>query len=133
VYERGFREHLQRWAEAGRTVLVIRGIPVPVSNIPDCLAHNPHDYSACSGTRAIHLLSDPLARAAQANLSDRMRVADLTDFFCDKKYCRSVIGRAIVYFDASHMTATYARSLAPYLEEHVVRALRADAAARASG
>jgi hypothetical protein len=37
----------------------------------------------------------------------------------------------VAFFDASHVTATYARTLAPYLADPVAAALQADAQARA--
>jgi hypothetical protein len=126
IYERGFREHLDRWAEAGQTVLVIRGTPKPLGDIPTCLQRNRDDYRACAAPRDRYLLPDPLAQAAYSYPSERIRVADLTDRFCGKRLCPAVIGRAIVYFDASHITATYARTAAPYLANHVRAALGGD-------
>ena len=129
IYERGFREHLHRWAEAGQTVLVIRGVPIPVGDIPRCLEQHRDDYRACAGRRDRQLVPDPLARAAYAYPSEQIRVADLTGLFCGKVRCPAVIGRAVVYFDASHITATYARTAAPYLAKHVRAALAVGASA----
>jgi hypothetical protein len=45
---------------------------------------------------------------------------DLTKFFCDSRQCFPVIGGALVYKDATHITSVYGRTLGPYL----LRALR---------
>ncbi len=42
--------------------------------------------------------------------------------FCGS-LCLPVIGGTMVYRDHSHLTATYSRTLAPYLEPYVEKAL----------
>ena len=44
-------------------------------------------------------------------------------FFCTSTDCPAVIGGVIAYFDASHMTPTYARSIAPFVDAEIVVAL----------
>ncbi len=127
VFERGYRAHLKEWADAKRTVLVIRDTPKPSTDVPTCVLSNPDDYTQCTGTRAEQLQPDPLADAARSLHSKDMRVADLTNYFCQTRTCLGVIGRVVVFFDGSHITASYARSLAPYLEPHVLRALQVSA------
>lgn len=133
VYERGYKAHLQEWADAGKTVLVIRDTPKPATDVPACVLTNPDDYGACTGSRDEQLQPDPLANAARSMKSKRMRVADLTNFFCQGRTCLGVIGRMVVYFDGSHITASYARSVAPYLEPHVLRALEVSSGLKTTG
>ena len=52
-----------------------------------------------------------------------MQFADLTDHICDGETCRAVNGGVITYFDGSHLTATYAHTLAPYLDAPIRRLL----------
>ncbi|MFJ7951628.1 acyltransferase family protein [Lysinibacillus sp. NPDC096418] len=49
--------------------------------------------------------------------------ADLTDNFCDESRCYGVIGNIIVYRDKHHITAEYAKTLAPALKEPLADAL----------
>ncbi|MGI6879168.1 acyltransferase family protein [Microbacterium sp. gxy059] len=45
-------------------------------------------------------------------------VVDLTELYCDRSSCPGIIGNVIVYRDAAgHITATWARTLSPYLVE----------------
>jgi hypothetical protein len=45
---------------------------------------------------------------------------DLTDTFCGDEHCPAVIGHSIVYRDtASHITATFSRSLGAALSESI--------------
>ena len=48
---------------------------------------------------------------------------DLNDLLCTEDQCPPVIGGVIVYADFNHMSATFNRSLAPYLEPSLVRAM----------
>ena len=62
---------------------------------------------------------DPLPEAASR--VEGAGVVDLTEYFCTGDFCPAVIGNAVVYRDASgHLSATYARSLTPFLEEDLL-------------
>lgn len=132
VFAQAYRDHLARWKDAGKTVLVIRDSPMPKTSVPTCLLRNPTDFAVCANTTDDALQRDPLVEAAESFMSPRVRVADLTSYFCDAGVCPAVVGRVPVFFDSSHVTATYARTLAPYLDEHVMRALKVDADARSA-
>ena len=122
--EAGFRKVLRTWSRAATNVLVIRDSPFVSSTddyIPDCVAEHRHTQNACSGPRARWLPPDPLATAATA--VDGVSVVDLSKYFCGPRRCYGVNGGVITYFDGSHQTATYNRTLAPYLLPAVRSAL----------
>lgn len=123
--KQGYDAYLKEWLDRGVNLLVIRDDPLPLATIgspPDCVAKHQGDFDKCSAPRSAWVRPDPLVEAARDTGSSNVSVADLTDYFCDDR-CYSVIGRAMVYFDATHITATYARTLAPYLEPYVVQAV----------
>jgi hypothetical protein len=125
VWRKGYSRYVRSWLDSGTRVLVIRDNPYPGHTgtvVPDCVALHRKDWRACSGPRAAWLEPDPLAEAALAAHSPRAQVADLTPMFCTST-CEPVIGNTMVYRDQSHITATYARTLAPYLAPYVKRAL----------
>ncbi|MGQ0467866.1 MAG: acyltransferase family protein [Sporichthyaceae bacterium] len=129
VFKRGYREFVKQWLDSDKKVLVIRDTPLPdatIESVPDCLAQNGKNPAACSGPREKWMRPDPLADAAKDIKDKRVSVANLSDWFCSEARCPSVIGRATVYFDASHMTATYSRSLAPVLQPIVAKKLELD-------
>jgi hypothetical protein len=66
-------------------------------------------------------LSDAPARAA-AELPG-VSLVDLSRFYCAATVCPMVIGNVAVYYDTTHMTATYNRTLGPYLGERLLTAL----------
>ena len=45
----------------------------------------------------------------------RVKLIDMTSFFCSATQCFPVVGGALVYKDISHLTDVYASSLGPYL------------------
>jgi len=44
---------------------------------------------------------------------------DLRDLMCTPKVCPPVIGNVVVYRSRDHLTATFVRTLAPYLVDRV--------------
>jgi peptidoglycan/LPS O-acetylase OafA/YrhL len=127
----GFTHMLQRLTAAGLQVLVVHDTPDPEvdgkggeSLTPCLLAHARHP-EACADTRASALKDDLAVDAAQALHDPHVRVADLTDHFCDAKLCYAYLDGTAVFGDAAHhMTATMSRSLAPYLLPDIKKGIR---------
>jgi hypothetical protein len=116
LYERGYVKVLQAFARAHLKVVGIRDTPAPTREAtPTCLAAHPRNYSPCNGTRAAWVPPEPLVQAAAAVGDPHITVADLTSLLCEKVICPAAVGNVVVYFDASHVSATYDRTLAPYL------------------
>lgn len=125
------QDPLRRLADAGKTVNVLRAIPSTGGvqlgpqeadlevNQPDCIAQAGHVPDPCSGARALRLTPDRLAAAAVAMHDSRVRVIDLTDAFCDPDRCHSLIGGVVVYFDGSHLTATFSRTLGQFIAQRL--------------
>jgi peptidoglycan/LPS O-acetylase OafA/YrhL len=100
-------------------VVVLRDTPKVLGDTDSCVerAIERHQRAglACKVSRRSALNEDSAATAAAALRSPRVRLVDLTEFFCDARSCYPVIGGALVFKDQNHMTETYAKSLAPYL------------------
>ncbi|HET9872152.1 MAG TPA: acyltransferase family protein [Propionibacteriaceae bacterium] len=122
----GYRQVVDGWVRAGTSVVVIHDTATPgatLKSVPDCLAQHPDDYAACSGPRSAWVPRDPLAQAATEATTPRISVVDLNRLLCDKDTCPAVIGGVTVYSDASHLTKTFAGTLAPYLEPALAKAV----------
>ncbi len=122
--EAAFRRQLERWTSSGAQVLVLRDTPFPaddVGSVPACLARTSGDVDACSGDPDDWIPVDPLAAAA--NDVSGASVADLNRYICRPTTCRAVNGRVITYFDGSHLSESYARTLGPFLAAAVRDAL----------
>lgn len=123
----GYRSYLESWTDQSTPILIIRDTPYPgntVKNIPDCVSGADDANADCSGTRESWKWMDPLASAAREIKSKNIHVLDPTEYFCPTDACPAVIGETVVYFDSSHITATYARSLAPVLSKDIDAGVR---------
>jgi hypothetical protein len=112
--------YLDAWDELPKTVkriVVLRDVPRPQSDVVTCSASarsQGKDLHACGRSQAQALLFDPEATAVEQ--SDRKpALIDLTQYFCADGWCNPAVGGAFVYRDGHHMTATFSRTLAPYL------------------
>lgn len=113
---------LDEWTAAGPDVLVIRDTPAPwtpENEMPDCIAANPGDFGACAGTPEEWIYPDLLFDAAAASDNPQISTVDLNPLMCTEDSCPAVIGGVIVLCDYNHLSATFAETLAPYLEPAV--------------
>lgn len=119
----GPERYLGAWEpliDAGKGVIVVADIPhVSGGDVPACLAAAGALDDACSTPRAAALPPDAAVDAARRG-SDAIRLLSLTDHFCQDETCHARIGGVIVYSDSAHLTNTYARTLAPYIERALV-------------
>ena len=119
AYEAGYRAVLERLA-GHLPILALHDTPAPgdagVESVPDCVAEHLGELNACSGPRREWVPAEPLQPAFAAVRPADSIFVDLNDFICEHKTCAAVVGGAIVYSDGSHLTATYARTLAPVLQ-----------------
>ena len=70
--------------------------------------------SACDVSR--DALDSPAYDVGTASGSPTAHGVDLSDVICDADRCPATRGKYLVYRDTDHLTATFARALAPYLE-----------------
>lgn len=118
---KGYKPFLKSWAEAGIPVVVLRDTPFPfragVSSVPDCVAEHGPQSPQCTGTLKTWKSIDPLAKAADSLNLPKQTVINSNSQFCPDGTCPAAIGGIIVYFDGSHMTSTYSKTLAPWLAQ----------------
>ncbi len=116
------------WAELPPSVehiVVIRDNPYTSSNVLTCvgdaISRRQDAGLKCAEPRSQALKTDPAVIAAQELDSPRVQVIDMTRYFCDSELCYPVIGGALVYRDADHLTRVFAATLGPYLLQEVRR------------
>jgi peptidoglycan/LPS O-acetylase OafA/YrhL len=122
----GYTSYLRKWSSAGANVLVLRDTPFPgltLASVPDCLAQHRTNHAACSGTPQSWRSYDQLYTAATTLDLPGISAIDTKRYLCTATECPAVIGTLIAYLDDSHMTATYARSIAPFIEADILAAL----------
>ena len=119
-----YRRVVEGFADAGAAVVVVRDTPAMGESVPDCVALRGPE--ACARDRAEALEVDPLGQAAAELVADgvgRVALVDVSDVVCGPRACPAVIGGLIGYFDHGHLTATFARTLRPWLEDGLDAAL----------
>ena len=127
-----FRAKMSGFARAWRSlpstvkrIVVIRDTPKASASTLSCirraLRRKGRAATACARSRPRALDRDAAISAAVKMRSNRVKTIDMTSFFCSRRRCYPVVGGALVYKDATHLTDIFASSLGPYL----VRKLRA--------
>ncbi|MET0976615.1 MAG: acyltransferase family protein [Leifsonia sp.] len=87
---------------------------------------------ACALPRAVALEAfDGSVEAAERTPGSH--VIDMTNLYCTDDECPSIIGHVLVYRDETHVTATWAGTLAPYVAEELERLLTARDGGGATG
>jgi peptidoglycan/LPS O-acetylase OafA/YrhL len=118
----GYLTQWRRLEELGITVLAIRDTPWHDVDVPECVETHGRDARRCGGDRSSHGLAGPAAVAGRPDVPGNVRFLDLTDYVCDGDACPAVIGNVLVYHDAHHLSATYARTLGPFLADEILAA-----------
>jgi peptidoglycan/LPS O-acetylase OafA/YrhL len=111
--------------EASR-VVIIQDPPLPTAfKIPDCLSVNLDNYQRCAYAKRTGFGSSMGTREIAASKATGAGLIDLTDAICPStgNYCPVVINDMIVWRDQHHLTATFAASLGPAIDEQLVAIL----------
>ena len=113
--------YLSKWRELeGITeVFAVRDNPRMIVDPPTCVEETPDE---CSRPKVDALPEIPPWENTE-NIPNNVIFADMTDYFCEDDTCSPVIGNVLVYRDTHHLTASYSKTMAPALEEHLVKAL----------
>lgn len=122
--EAGAEEAFQVFEDSGAKIVYMTDTPQPGTNVPDCLATHTDDISSCnpSQDKAIEfpdyrVMEQKVAKGHGAVIIDTLPA------FCASNVCPTVVADQIVYFDSSHITAGYAKSLVPYIQPTLEKVL----------
>ena len=92
----------------------------PTTDVMECITDDVETLSTCAFPNESETTSIELASASG------VPVLDLRPWICPTTICPVMIGDVLVYRQGSHLTATYATSLAPMLGEALHRATGLD-------
>lgn len=122
---RGPADMAARMAQAWRGVastqarlIVFRETPRLGWDSAECLSRPDADIAACTQLRASAVPSHSAIESAAA-LQPGVVMIDLTDTMCTAVRCPPVIGNILVWRDKHHLTASYARTIAPLLAQRL--------------
>ena len=95
--------------------------PVPIPKVIRCLEVN--ELALCNQNKEQGFKFDPQPQAVSQMSNPLVSLVQFDDVFCEAQTCSPIIGHVVVYRDANHITNTFVRTLAPYLEKHILTAL----------
>jgi peptidoglycan/LPS O-acetylase OafA/YrhL len=111
---RGLEHTLRRLRATGARVIVIKDLPRSPHDVPDCVSREPKRLERCAFPRE---QQPGEAFDEQSTLAvDGAHAIDPAPVVCPNDLCHAVMGNALVFRDDNHFTATYARTLAPWLD-----------------
>ena len=120
-YARDVQGYLAAWRgvpQSVKRIVVIRDTPVRPRGTRRCvvaaIARRAPAGRVCASRRRVALRRDPAADAAR-RAGGRVRLVDMTRYFCDARRCFPVVGGVLTHKDVGHMTTTFGETLAPYL------------------
>jgi hypothetical protein len=100
--------------------VVIQDTPASAGNVPSCVSEDLEHLESCAFPRVHDRNKEFDVRAARSAPGGHL--IDINREICPRNLCRAVIGNALVYRDKSHLSATFARTLAPGIERGLRRA-----------
>ncbi|MFC5337623.1 acyltransferase family protein [Leucobacter denitrificans] len=123
----GMAVSLKAWSDAGARVVVIRDVPTAGEKLgADCVLLMGEKPRGCVAPQSEVLHVDPMVEALALVADPQITSIDLTRYFCLDNECSGVIGAVPVFYDADHVSASFARSLAPILQRELSVTLSID-------
>jgi peptidoglycan/LPS O-acetylase OafA/YrhL len=129
VYTNSVADHLKAMrpvAAAGTRIVVVEDDPSVSPASTACVTRITYSATGNCGTPLTVAYQDPDRLAQAAEQIPGARVIRTRRFYCRHDFCPATIGNVLVYRDtAAHVTASYARTVSPYLVEAIEHALPA--------
>jgi peptidoglycan/LPS O-acetylase OafA/YrhL len=114
--QKGMGDAWTRLVEMGFDLRVIRATPWMPVEPSKCLVKSQNWVEDCVPGRSSAFRPDPALVAVEKL---RIGTLDFAKYFCDAQHCPVVIGGVLVYRDAHHISATFARTLSYAMEEQL--------------
>lgn len=112
---------LKPFEEAGISLTALTdvpGMPNDETKAPTCVETSAETNDPCAWN-----LTERSNFIVSAVAETSGQIIDLGSRLCTDTRCHAVIGGTIVYMDSNHLTTTFARTLAPWLEEELAASL----------
>lgn len=115
----GLSEAWKTQINRGVPVFAIKDNPFPIPDHLDCIEKSVTDpriechIETWDGFETF----DPIVAAVDR--TEGSYLVDLSQYYCDLEYCSPIVGGVLVYRDDSHITATWAKLLVPYISGQI--------------
>lgn len=122
----GAQKILNEVSASAKRVYILRSTPTLPFDGPICLAPRSHLYrtlmekNRCTAPAHNQRFDDVYAWLQfAADHFDNVRIVDMTDAICPDGLCQAERNGMVVFRDSQHLTATFARSLGPFLAQQL--------------
>ncbi|MGW9555292.1 acyltransferase family protein [Nocardiopsis sp. NPDC055551] len=119
VVQEGYTEMWWHLNDLGIDVIGLRDLPRLPYRGAECLESTEAVECTSPVSRSLREV-DPAAQLEE--LPPNVTLLDLTEHVCPDGACDAVVGNVLVYWDHSHITATYAATLTPVVESALLEA-----------
>ncbi|HET7385591.1 MAG TPA: acyltransferase family protein [Nocardioidaceae bacterium] len=116
---RGYVDTLEELKGTGARVVLMRDTPHP-GDVRQCVANHLQHLTSCAATNDKAFGYVPILPKVARQFSGAT-LLDSSSELCRDDTCPAVIGNALVYRNGDHLTATFARTMAPWLNDHLPR------------
>jgi peptidoglycan/LPS O-acetylase OafA/YrhL len=106
----------RRLHTAGIQVTFLEDTAKPPVDVPTCLSGHLLSAQECAGGQSAMSQWNRRGLIRAAAYGEGISVIDTLPWLCIDAVCPPIVGNVLVYRDASHITDTYARALAPVLD-----------------
>ncbi|MFC3523633.1 SGNH hydrolase domain-containing protein [Marinococcus halophilus] len=117
---KGFVAQWERLEEAEVEVVALRDNPWFSKDIPSCVEENKNNLDECGGTKEELLGEQAPWEDMEKEMPENVTFTDFNDYICDDGQCAPVEGNVLIYRDAHHLTATYSRTLGPFVRKKLM-------------
>lgn len=114
----GYADTLGRLRGTGARVVTIEDNPHPDKDVPSCVSNSLQHLDDCAVDQDA-AFDYPHVAGQAADRVRGVRTVDPTPALCRDGTCPAVIGDVVVYGVTTHLTATYARTLEPWLDRQL--------------
>lgn len=114
-WQHGLEKTLARVTSRRTKKVVLGDIAYLPKSAPECLAAHASDVQACSAPARLAVKTDHAQAERAAASHGGATYVNVVPWFCSAT-CTPIIGNMVVYFDAYHITKTYATFLSGALE-----------------
>jgi peptidoglycan/LPS O-acetylase OafA/YrhL len=128
MWRRGLRRTYERLVAAGLHTITIRDVPRAGFDVPACLSRRAAALPfarECTYERRTAFAPRAVAAQEAAARGLPVQIVDMNDQVCATARCPVVQGGVVVFTDDNHLTASFARSVAPVLGDRIALAMRA--------
>jgi hypothetical protein len=117
------RRTIDAFKRAGIKVILISDVPFAKGDPIICLSAHPNSAIACANPVNDAIDTNWLAAERAVSKAEAINLIEPQLWVCPTAPCPAIINNMLVYFDPSHLTATFSQSLSGRLGTEIKKAL----------